>query len=272
MADSPRLTRAKRDEHTERDKRLARALRENLRRRKQQARSKAQRAAEPGGDSLGLLQVAIEHRQRVAGIFPQPGILPSPRFGLEQLDRFLMVLDLVGDELPIEIGPELRGELTRRRWRRCRHHLQAALEPPKPSIGLAMIGDDTGAERPDRRGCCPSAGELAELDLAAGAERGAVDEILIPAERRRGRGGRRSGGLLLRTGAKDKESKRRHDNRDRQTRHGRPSIVSRISRETRWLSFSSGTTARRSAACHWAGRRVIPILRSKRPEAAVAQW
>ena len=43
MADSPRLTRAKRDEQTERDKRLARALRENLHRRKQQARTKAER-------------------------------------------------------------------------------------------------------------------------------------------------------------------------------------------------------------------------------------
>ena len=50
MADSPRLTRAKHDKHAERDKRLARALRENLHRRKQQARSKAQPAAEPAAD------------------------------------------------------------------------------------------------------------------------------------------------------------------------------------------------------------------------------
>jgi hypothetical protein len=50
MADSPRLTRAKREEHAERDKRLARALRDNLHRRKQQARGKAQHAAEPGAD------------------------------------------------------------------------------------------------------------------------------------------------------------------------------------------------------------------------------
>jgi hypothetical protein len=50
MADSPRLTRAKRDEQAQRDKRLARALRENLHRRKQQARSKAQHAAEPTAD------------------------------------------------------------------------------------------------------------------------------------------------------------------------------------------------------------------------------
>jgi len=50
MADSPRLTRARRDEHAERDKRLARALRENLHRRKQQARTKAQPAADPTPD------------------------------------------------------------------------------------------------------------------------------------------------------------------------------------------------------------------------------
>ncbi len=50
MADSPRLTRAKRDEHAARDKRLALALRENLHRRKQQARTKAQPAAEPAAD------------------------------------------------------------------------------------------------------------------------------------------------------------------------------------------------------------------------------
>jgi len=50
MADSPRLTRAKRDEHAERDKRLAHALRENLHRRKQQARSKVQREARPAAD------------------------------------------------------------------------------------------------------------------------------------------------------------------------------------------------------------------------------
>jgi hypothetical protein len=50
MADSPRLTRANREEHAERDKRRARALRDNLHRRKQQARGKAQRAAEPAAD------------------------------------------------------------------------------------------------------------------------------------------------------------------------------------------------------------------------------
>jgi len=44
--DCPRQAR----EHAARDKRLARALRENLHRRKQQARSKAQRDAEPAAD------------------------------------------------------------------------------------------------------------------------------------------------------------------------------------------------------------------------------
>jgi len=44
------LTRAKREEHAERDKRLARALRDNLHRRKQQARGRAQCAAEPAAD------------------------------------------------------------------------------------------------------------------------------------------------------------------------------------------------------------------------------
>ena len=40
MADSPRLTAAKRDEQAARSERLARALRENLHRRKAQARAK----------------------------------------------------------------------------------------------------------------------------------------------------------------------------------------------------------------------------------------
>lgn len=44
VTDSPELTPAKRQEHTERDQRLARALRENLRRRKQQARARHQPA------------------------------------------------------------------------------------------------------------------------------------------------------------------------------------------------------------------------------------
>jgi hypothetical protein len=49
VTDSPDLTPAKRREHEERERRLARALRENLHRRKQQARAREQgpRAAEP---------------------------------------------------------------------------------------------------------------------------------------------------------------------------------------------------------------------------------
>jgi hypothetical protein len=53
MADSPRLTRATQKERAQRDERLARALRENLRRRKQQARAKEQPAAEPATDPSG---------------------------------------------------------------------------------------------------------------------------------------------------------------------------------------------------------------------------
>ncbi len=40
MADTPRITRAKQTEHAAREERLARALRENLRRRKEQARTR----------------------------------------------------------------------------------------------------------------------------------------------------------------------------------------------------------------------------------------
>ena len=50
MADSPHLTRAKQKEHAERNERLARALRENLHRRKQQARIKQQHAGEATAD------------------------------------------------------------------------------------------------------------------------------------------------------------------------------------------------------------------------------
>jgi len=49
MADAPRLTRAKRTEHAARDERLARALRENLRRRKEQARAREPRAGDLAG-------------------------------------------------------------------------------------------------------------------------------------------------------------------------------------------------------------------------------
>jgi hypothetical protein len=41
MSETPRLTQARRAEHASRDKRLAEALRENLRRRKDQARARA---------------------------------------------------------------------------------------------------------------------------------------------------------------------------------------------------------------------------------------
>lgn len=50
MADSPRTTPAKRAEHAERTERLARALRENLLRRKAQARAKELPATGRGGD------------------------------------------------------------------------------------------------------------------------------------------------------------------------------------------------------------------------------
>jgi hypothetical protein len=47
MSDAPRLTPARRDAQAARAERLARALRENLHRRKDQARSRATGAAEP---------------------------------------------------------------------------------------------------------------------------------------------------------------------------------------------------------------------------------
>ena len=47
VTDSPDLTSTKREQHAERNTRLARALRENLHRRKQQARAKQQPPTEP---------------------------------------------------------------------------------------------------------------------------------------------------------------------------------------------------------------------------------
>jgi hypothetical protein len=47
MADAPRMTREKQIEHAAREARLARALRENLRRRKEQARARQPRAGDP---------------------------------------------------------------------------------------------------------------------------------------------------------------------------------------------------------------------------------
>ena len=46
MTDTPRTTRAKRSRHAARDKRLAHALRENLRRRKEQARAREPHAGD----------------------------------------------------------------------------------------------------------------------------------------------------------------------------------------------------------------------------------
>ena len=54
MADSPRLTIAKRAEHAARTERLARALRENLHRRKAQARAKEeQERSDPSSPGHG---------------------------------------------------------------------------------------------------------------------------------------------------------------------------------------------------------------------------
>jgi hypothetical protein len=50
MTDSPNLTRAKRLVHAAREERLARALRDNLHRRKQQARAKEARTAATPAD------------------------------------------------------------------------------------------------------------------------------------------------------------------------------------------------------------------------------
>ena len=54
MPDDPNLTPARRAEHAARDKRLAEALRANLRRRKEQARAREdQPSASPGDKSRG---------------------------------------------------------------------------------------------------------------------------------------------------------------------------------------------------------------------------
>jgi hypothetical protein len=50
-ADSSDPTTAKRQQHSDREKRLAGALRENLRRRKQQARARRQKAGSPATES-----------------------------------------------------------------------------------------------------------------------------------------------------------------------------------------------------------------------------
>ena len=54
MADAPRITRAKRIEQAAREARLARALRDNLRRRKEQARAREPHAADlPADEATG---------------------------------------------------------------------------------------------------------------------------------------------------------------------------------------------------------------------------
>ena len=53
MADTPRITGAKRLDHAARDERLARALRENLRRRKEQARARDPNPGDRPGKAAG---------------------------------------------------------------------------------------------------------------------------------------------------------------------------------------------------------------------------
>src|SRR5947207_4695822 len=38
-------------------------------------------APEPGGDRLGFLEIAVQHRQGVAGVFSQPRVLTGLRLG-----------------------------------------------------------------------------------------------------------------------------------------------------------------------------------------------
>jgi hypothetical protein len=51
MADTPRLTQARRAEHRARDKRLAEALRANLQRRKEQARARSEERPKTVGET-----------------------------------------------------------------------------------------------------------------------------------------------------------------------------------------------------------------------------
>ena len=53
MADAPRMTGAKRGETAAREARLSHALRDNLQRRKEQARARAKRAADRPMDAAG---------------------------------------------------------------------------------------------------------------------------------------------------------------------------------------------------------------------------
>ena len=93
-------------------------------------------AAEPGSDGLSLLQVAIQHRQIIGGILSQPGVLPGPRFRLEQLNRLPVILDLIGDELPVEIRPRQKS----------RAGSLAVSQARRPFVG--GVGASSGARSP----------------------------------------------------------------------------------------------------------------------------
>src|SRR5207248_6031343 len=90
-------------------------------------------------------------------------------------------------------------------------------------------GYDAVGKGADCRRCGAGAGEPAELDLGAGSERGAVDEILVGSQWRGCRGRRRygRGGLLLNAAGKRKCRKCRQDSGGRPTSHSGISIVSR---------------------------------------------
>jgi hypothetical protein len=59
MRDGPNLTTGKRADRAGRDARLAAALRDNLRRRKEQARAQTASRAPPGGAPAGLSDTAL---------------------------------------------------------------------------------------------------------------------------------------------------------------------------------------------------------------------
>src|ERR1700730_15051702 len=118
---------------------------------------------------------------------------------------------------------------------------------------LAMVGDDAIAESADRRGRRPGAGELPQLDLAGGAERGAIDELLVGGQRRWGcRCGR---GGLLRAGGEGEQSECGQGEPGWRARHGHLHIY------------------REALAKHDRTFLVSPLLRDPAvAPAAVAQW
>src|SRR5712691_9722269 len=65
---------------------------------------------EPGGELLGSPQVAPQHRQGLARNAAQARILPHLRLTLVEPERFPLIFDLVGNELPIEIRSRQRNE------------------------------------------------------------------------------------------------------------------------------------------------------------------